>query len=127
MRYLVPALAILIACNQTRERTDTANYEVISEKCFVLRAHASNADSLVNLQRDSVTAFLETHGFKMKKVEKDSLMFRRQNGLEVDIVLPRPQDAWESNTVVVFDPQKNPLFVNLRKGTAQLKGYVGAQ
>jgi hypothetical protein len=127
MRYLLLSLAVLAACNPVREKTDTSNYEVISEKCFVLRENHSTADSLVNAGRDSMVRFLQQHNFQAKYVQKDSLMFRRANSLQVEIVLPAPQDAWESNTIIVFDPQKNPLFVNLRKGTSQVQQYISGQ
>ena len=127
MRYLLFSLALLAACNPVREKTDTTNYEVISDKCFVLREQHATADSLVNASRDSMIRYLQQHDFQARYVKKDSLMFRRANALQVEIVLPAPQDAWESNTIIVFDPQKNPLFVNLRKGTSQVQQYVGGQ
>lgn len=127
MRYLIIAAAMVaISCNQTRERTDTSNYQVIEEKCFVLRQHPMQ-DSVVNKAKDSIVQYLEGHGFTAKFVEKDSLMFRRANGMQVEIILPTAQSAWESNAIIVFDPQKNPLFVNLHKGTAQVQQYAAGQ
>lgn len=124
MRYLYMAAALLaFSCNQTRERTDTTDYQVIEEKSYVLRQHPK-ADSAVSIAKDSIVQFLEGQGFARKFIEKDSLMFRRANGLQVEIVLPAAQDAWESNAIIVFDPQKNPLFVNLHKGTAQVRQYA---
>ena len=127
MRYLLLSLAVLAACNPVREKTDTSNYETISEKCFVLREKHSTADSAVNASRDSMIRFLQQNNFQARYVQKDSLMFRRANALQVEIVLPTPQDVWESNTIIVFDPQKNPLFVNLHKGTSQLRQYISGQ
>ncbi|WP_343700524.1 hypothetical protein [Chitinophaga sp.] len=127
MRYLLLSLAMLAACNPTREKTDTSHYEVISEKCFVLREKHSTADSAVNAGRDSIIRYLQQNNFPARYVQKDSLMFRRANAMQVEIVLPPPQDAWESNTIIVFDPQKNPLFVNLRKGTSQIQQYISGQ
>lgn len=124
MRYLFLSLAVLAACNPTRERTDTANYDVITEKCYVLREHPDKTDSLVNVSRDSMISFLEQHDFHARYLEKDSIVFRRANGQEVEFALPQPTDAWESNAIIVFDPLKNPLFINLHKGTAQVKQYV---
>ncbi len=124
MRYLLLAFAILTACNPTRERTDTSHYDLISEKCFVLREKPVSTDSAVNTGRDSIIRFLQQHDFQARYIQKDSLLFRRKNGLQVEIVLPTPQDAWESNTIIVFDPAKNPLFVNLHKGTAQVLQYI---
>lgn len=124
MRYLYIAAALLVfSCNQTRERTDTSNFQVIEEKSYVLRRHPVQ-DSAVSIAKDSIVQFLEGQGFARKFIEKDSLMFRRANGLQVEIVLPAAQSAWESNAIIVFDPQKNPLFVNLHKGTAQVRQYV---
>jgi hypothetical protein len=124
MRYLIMAAAVLaISCNQTRERTDTSNYQVIEEKCYVMRQHPMQ-DSTVNIVKDSIVQFLNGQGFTAKFIEKDSLMFRRANGLQVEIVLPTAQNAWESNAIIVFDPQKNPLFVNLHKGSAQVRQYA---
>ncbi|WP_341842123.1 hypothetical protein [Chitinophaga caseinilytica] len=127
MRYLIMAAALLaIACNPVRERTDTSNYQVIGEKCYVLRQQPMQ-DSAVKIAKDSIVQFLEGKGFAAKFIEKDSLMFRRANGLQVEIVLPTAQNAWESNAIIVFDPQKNPFFVNLHKGTAQVQQYVAGQ
>ncbi len=126
MRYIVLMLALLsaAACNPVRDKTDTTNYDVISEKCFVLREHPIRTDSAVNANRDSIVRFLEANRYKARYITKDSLLFRRDNGLQVEIVLPPPTDAWESGTIVVFDPMKNPLFVNLHKGPSQVKQYV---
>lgn len=127
MRYLFLTLVVLAACNPTREQTDTRNFDVISEKCFVLREHPDVTDSAVNVMRDSVVQYLKGQNFPVRYMKKDSLMFRRANGLQVDLALLPPQDAWESNTIIVFDPAKNPLFVNLHKGTAQVKEYINKQ
>lgn len=124
MRYLFLSLAVLIACNPTRERTDTSNYDVITEKCYVLREHPDRTDSLVNARRDSMVRFLEQHGFPKRYMKKDSMLFRRTNGQEVEVSLLPPADAWESNAIIVFDPIKNPWFINLRKGTGQVEDYV---
>ncbi|MRG46544.1 hypothetical protein GFS24_15585 [Chitinophaga sp. SYP-B3965] len=124
MRYFILTLAVLAACNPTREKTDTTNYDVISEKCFVMREHPTVTDSLVNASRELLVQYLKEQQFPVRYIKKDSLMFRRTNGLQVDLVLPTPQDAWESNTIIVFDPAKNPLFVNLHKGTAQVEQYI---
>lgn len=124
MRYFLLTLAVLTACNPTREKTDTTNYDVISEKCFVMREHPIVTDSLVNASRELLVQYLKEQQYPVRYIKKDSLMFRRQNGLQVDLVLPTPQDAWESNTIIVFDPAKNPLFVNLHKGTAQVEQYI---
>ncbi|RPD38420.1 hypothetical protein [Chitinophaga barathri] len=129
MRYNILTLALLAAaaCNPVREKTDTTNYDVIKEKCFVLREHPIRADSTVNARRDSIVSFLEANNYTARYIRKDSLMFRRENGLQVEIVLPAPADAWESGTIIVFDPQKNPLFVNLHKGTSQVKQYISGK
>ncbi|MBO9152916.1 hypothetical protein ACFOTA_11915 [Chitinophaga sp. GCM10012297] len=129
MRNIVLMMALLsaAACNPVREKTDTTHYDVISEKCFVLREHPIRTDSAVNANRDSIVSFLEANHYTARYIRKDSLMFRRENGLQVEIVLPAPADAWESGTIIVFDPQKNPLFVNLHKGTSQVKQYVSGQ
>lgn len=127
MRYSIIAAALLaVACNEVRERTDTTNYQVIEEKCYVLRQHPMR-DSAVQITHDSIVQFLEGKGFAAKFIEKDSLMFRRANGQQVEIVLPTAQNAWESNAIIVFDPLKNPFFVNLHKGTAQVRQYVAGQ
>ncbi|MGN7719635.1 hypothetical protein [Chitinophaga sp. 22620] len=129
MRYIIFTLALLAAasCNPVREKTDTTNYDVIDAKCYVLREHPIRTDSAANASRDSIVSFLEANDYKARYIRKDSLMFRRANGLQVEIVLPAPADAWESGTIIVFDPQKNPLFVNLHKGTSQVKQYVSGQ
>lgn len=124
MRYFILTLAVLAACNPTREKTDTTNYDVISEKCFVMREHPIVTDSLVNASRELLVQYLKEQQFPVRYIKKDSLVFRRTNGLQVDLALPTPTDAWESNTIIVFDPAKNPLFVNLHKGTAQVEQYI---
>lgn len=125
MRYIYMAAALLaFSCNQVREQTDTTNYQVIGEKCYVLRQHPLQ-DSAVSIAKDSIVQYLNGRGFTARFIEKDSLMFQRANGQQVAIILPTAQNAWESNAIIVFDPQKNPLFVNLHKGTAQVRQYAG--
>lgn len=125
MRYLILSLAVMAAaCNPVREKANTTNYDVISEKCFVLREHPVKTDSLVNANRDSLVQFLKAQQYEVRFIRKDSLLFRKENGQEVEIVLPSPKDAWESNTIIVFDPAKSPFFVNLRKGTGQVQQYL---
>lgn len=124
MRYLFLILVVLAACNPTREQTDTSNYDVISEKCFVMREHPNVTDSTVNASREQLVKLLKENDFPVRYIIKDSVVFRRKNGLQVELKLPTPQDAWESNTIIVFDPAKNPLFVNLHKGTAQVEKYI---
>lgn len=122
----------LFACNNAaREQTkDRSAYDVITEKCYVYREFKPAADPLTDsvLQlRKNLTEYLGQKGFQAHMATKDSLLFRRSNGQEVMIELPRPQDIWEQSTIIVFDPQKNPLFINLRKGTAQLDQYLQAK
>jgi hypothetical protein len=124
MRYLFLILVVLAACNPTREQTDTTNYDVISEKCYVIREHPNVTDSTVNASREQLVKLLKENDFPVRYIVKDSVVFRRKNGLQVELKLPPPQDAWESNTIIVFDPAKNPLFVNLHKGTAQVEKYI---
>ncbi|RFS23528.1 hypothetical protein DVR12_10975 [Chitinophaga silvatica] len=122
----------LFACNSgTRETTkDRSAYDVINEKCYVYRefkpAPGPLTDSVLQL-RKNLMEYLDQHQFKGHLAKKDSLLFQRLNGQEVIIELPAPQDIWEQNTIIVFDPQKNPLFVNLHKGTAQLDQYLQAK
>jgi hypothetical protein len=75
-------------------------------------------------KQQELISYLEQHQFTRHVAAKDSLLFRRSNGQEVIIELPVPQDAWEAQTLIVFDPQKNPLFVNLHKGTEQIDEYI---
>ncbi|MEV4882505.1 hypothetical protein SAMN05660461_4372 [Chitinophaga ginsengisegetis] len=124
---------LLFACNPTRndERTtDRSAYDVITEKCYVYREFkpASNplTDSVLQLRKE-LTDYLDQHQYKRHMAGNDSLLFRRENGQEVIIELPTPQDIWEQSTIIVFDPQKNPLFVNLHKDTTQLEHYIQAK
>ncbi|MCW3462551.1 hypothetical protein [Chitinophaga nivalis] len=124
---------LLFACNPTRndgQHTDKSAYEVISEKCYVYRefkpAPGPLMDSVLQLRKEMMD-YLDQHQFKAHIAGKDSLLFHRANGQEVLIELPTPQDAWELNTIIVFDPQKNPLFINLHKGTSQVTQYIQAQ
>ncbi|HVI46312.1 MAG TPA: hypothetical protein VM802_15660 [Chitinophaga sp.] len=124
--------AALFACNPTRNdhQVDKSAYDVITGKCYVYREFKPAAsplmDSVLQL-RKQITDYLDQQQFKAHIAGKDSLLFRRANGLEVMIELPAPQDAWEANTIIVFDPQKNPLFINLHKGTSQIEQYIKAK
>ena len=127
---LLTIAVLLFACNPTRNEersTDRSAYDVISEKCYVYRefkpAASPLTDSVLAL-RKQLTDYLDQHQFKGHIAGKDSLLFHRANGQEVIIELPTPQDIWEQSTIIVFDPLKNPLFVNLHKGTAQLEQYI---
>jgi hypothetical protein len=124
---------LLFACNHSRNderNTDKSAYEVISEKCYVYRefkpAPGALTDTVLQRRRE-LTDFLDRHQYKGHIAGKDSLLFRRTNGLEVLIELPTPQDIWEQSTIIVFDPLKNPLFVNLHKDTTQLEQYIQAK
>lgn len=127
---LLTITVTLFACNHSRNdehTTDKSAYDVISEKSYVYRefkpAASAENDSVLQL-RKQLTDYLDQHQFKGHIAAKDSLLFHRANGQEVIIELPTPQDIWEQSTIIVFDPQKNPLFVNLHKGTAQLDHYI---
>lgn len=127
---LLTIAMLLFACNHTRNEertTDRSAYDVISEKCYIYREFKPAAtplnDSVLAL-RKQLTDYLDQHQYKGHAAGKDSLVFRRTNGQEVIIELPTPQDIWEQSTIIVFDPMKNPLFVNLHKGTAQLEQYI---
>ncbi|MBO9728916.1 MAG: hypothetical protein J7623_09790 [Chitinophaga sp.] len=120
----------LFACNPTRndgQTSDKSAYDVISEKSYVYRefkpASSPLNDSVLQL-RQQLTDYLDRHDFKRHMAGKDSLLFHRANGQEVIIELPTPQDIWEQSTIIVFDPQKNPLFVNLHKDSTQLDHYI---
>lgn len=136
MKKILPLLTmtvVLFACNSARNKeqsTDRSAYDVINEKCYVYRefkpAPGALTDSVLQL-RKQLTDYLDQHQFKAHMAGKDSLLFHRQNGQEVIIELPAPQDIWEQSTIIVFDPVKNPLFVNLHKGTAQIEQYIQAK
>lgn len=129
--FLLSAISLLFACNPTRDnKADTSGYDVITEKVYVYREVKPATgnpltDSILQLKM-AMTQYLQGQGFRAHIAGKDSLLFRRSNGQEVIIELPRPQDAWEANTIIVFDPVKNPLFVNLRRGTSQVQQYISA-
>lgn len=121
---LLLTACLLFSCNQSREGKERAAYDIITEKCYVIRdVKPISGDTL--LQRKQVIMdYLERHGFTKHIAAKDSLLFHRTNAQEVMIELPAPQDAWETNTIIVFDPAKNPLFVNLHKDTTQVEHYI---
>lgn len=130
---LLAVTVLLFACNHSRDgehSVDKSAYDVITEKCYVYRefkpAAGALTDSVLQL-RKQLTDYLDQHQYKAHMAAKDSLLFRRENGQEVMIELPSPQDVWEQSTIIVFDPLKNPLFVNLHKGTAQLVQYIQAK
>ncbi|RBL93365.1 hypothetical protein [Chitinophaga flava] len=123
--------SLLFACNPTREhQVNKDAYDVITEKSYVYREFKPAAsplmDSVLQLRKE-ITDYLDQHGFKAHIAGKDSLLFHRTNGLEVMIEMPAPQDPWSMNTIIVFDPVKNPLFVNLHKGTGQIEQYIKAK
>ncbi|MBC9911093.1 hypothetical protein [Chitinophaga varians] len=129
---ILTASCLLFACNPTRNdaRVNKDAYDVITEKSYVYRefkpAASAEMDSVLRLRKE-ITDYLDQQGFKPHIAGKDSLLFHRVNGLEVMIEMPAPQDAWSMNTIIVFDPVKNPLFVNLHKGTAQVENYIKAK
>ena len=128
MRYLLLSILLFAACKDGRKQQETSSYDVITEKCYVLRqvkpAPGDTTAAAAQQQHQELITYLEQHQFARHVAGKDSLLFRRANGQEVIIELPVPQDSWEAHTLIVFDPQKNPLFVNLRKGTAQIDQYI---
>jgi hypothetical protein len=127
--FILSAATVLFACNQTRNTgIDKSGYDVVTEKSYVVRqikplAGDSLQDVVIKKQQELIS-YLEQNHFTRHIAGKDSLLFRRANGLEVLIELPVPQDAWESHTIIAFDPQKNPLFVNLHKDTTQIANYI---
>ncbi|ASZ10234.1 hypothetical protein KTO58_24580 [Chitinophaga pendula] len=126
---IIAAAIILFACNQSRSKgPDTSAYDVVAEKSYVIRNIKPVAgDSLVDAIRakqQQLIAFLEKHQFVRHVAAKDSLVFRRSNGQEVLIELPVPEDAWSANTIIAFDPAKNPLFINLHKDSTQIEHYL---
>jgi hypothetical protein len=128
MRYLLLFILLFAACKDGRKQQETSSYDVITEKSYVLRqvkpAPGDTTAAAAQQQQQELITYLEQHQFARHVAGKDSLLFRRANGQEVIIELPVPQNSWEAHTLIVFDPQKNPLFVNLRKGTAQIDQYI---
>ncbi|SFD32315.1 hypothetical protein SAMN05518672_1011620 [Chitinophaga sp. CF118] len=120
--------ALLFSCTQSRDSKNRAAYDIITEKCYVIRnVKPVSGDPLVDsvMQRSAaIVNYLERHGFSKHIAAKDSLLFHRTNAQEVVIELPAPQDVWQANTIIVFDPEKNPLFVNLHKDTTQVEHYI---
>jgi hypothetical protein len=129
MRYLLFSILLLAACNgASRNEQNADGYDLITQKCYVLRqikpAAGDTAAAAAQEKQQELIHYLEQHQFTRHVAAKDSLLFRRSNGQEVIIELPAPQDTWEAHTLIVFDPQKNPLFVNLHKGTGQIDQYL---
>jgi len=116
--------ALTFSCNQSRDNTDRGAYDVVTEKSYVIRNVKPAEDSLLLSKRAEMVNYLERHGFGKHIAAKDSLLFHKTNAQEVLIELPVPQDAWEANTIIVFDPAKNPLFINLHKDTTQVEKYL---
>ena len=129
MRYFLLSILLLAACNSGgRNEQNTDSYDLITQKVYVLRqvkpAAGDTTAAAAQQKQQELISYLEQHQFTRHVAAKDSLLFRRSNGQEVIIELPVPQDSWESHTLIVFDPQKNPLFVNLHKGTEQIDEYI---
>lgn len=115
---------LLFSCNQSRDSENRAAYDIITEKSYVIRDITSVSGDSVQERRKVLTDYLERHGFSKHIAAKDSLLFHRTNAQEVMIELPAAQDAWAANVIIVFDPAKNPLFVNLRKDSTQVENYI---
>lgn len=122
-------VATLAACHNNGEvrQHDTSHYDVITEKSYLVRESkpASNpgTDSVAARQQAFMT-YLESKGFKRHLIQKDSILFRRENSLEVEMILTPPTDTWDMHTIIAFDPAKNPFFVNLHRDSSQLVRYV---
>lgn len=127
--FILSAFAFCVSCNQTRTReTDTSNYDVITEKSYVVRnvkpvSGDPKVDSILQ-RKQELTSYLERHGFARHVATKDSIVFRRNNRQEVIIELPTPSSTAEANLIIAFDPMKNPLFINLKKDTTQVEQYI---
>ncbi|HEY0272544.1 MAG TPA: hypothetical protein VGC22_05115 [Chitinophaga sp.] len=119
----------LAACQQRPQPArDTAAYDVITEKSYLVRESkprtgAPETDSVL-AKKEAFTAYLDKQGFKRHLIQQDSLLFRRDNSLEVEMILTPPTDIWERQAIIVFDPAKNPFFVNLHRDSTQLVHYV---
>lgn len=120
---ILVSAALLFSCNQSRDNKDRSAYDVITEKSYVIRDIKSEGDS-ISQRKEALIGYLERHGFAKHIATKDSLLFHRTNAQEVIIELPAPEDAWQANTIIIFDPLKNPLFVNLRKDSTQIERYI---
>jgi hypothetical protein len=108
---------LLFSCNQSRDGNARSAYDIITEKSYVIRESKPVTGDTMLQRKQVIMDYLERHGFTKHIAVKDSLLFRRTNLQEVMIEL-------ESNTIIVFDPAKNPLFVNLRKDTTQVEHYI---
>lgn len=122
-------VATLAACHNNGEvrQHDTSHYDVITEKSYLVReskpAATPETDSVFAKQQAFIT-YLESKGFKRHLIRKDSLLFHRENSLEVEMILTAPTDTWDTHTIIAFDPTKNPFFVNLHRDSSQLVHYV---
>ena len=121
---IILTACLLFSCNQSRDGKERAAYDIITEKSYVIRDVKPIGGDTVLQRKKVMMDYLERHGFTKHIAAKDSLLFHRTNAQEVMIELPAPQDAWETNTIIVFDPVKNPLFVNLHKDTTQVEHYI---
>jgi hypothetical protein len=122
---LISFCFFVLACNTVRENTDTAHYEQIKSTCYLIRMDADDSDTAVNRAREEMIATLSELQIPVHPITNDSIVFIKQTGKPVEIILAKPKNAAESNIVILFDPAKNPVFVNLRKGPSQLTSYFG--
>jgi hypothetical protein len=126
---ILTVAALFFSCNQTRnDGKDISGYEVVTEKSFIQRnakpIHNDSLTAIILQRQEEMGKILERHGFKKHMATKDSLLFRRTNGQEVMIELPAPEDDWQANAIIAFDPAKSPLFINLKKDTTQIINYL---
>lgn len=132
MKYLsLLAIVTLLACNQERKKPSKDGFDIITEKTYVLReaqpAAGDSAEAAYYTKQQEIVALLQQNNFKAHPLTNDSLLFRRENGLEVEIILPRHNEGAGKFSVIAFDPKKNPLFINMNKGTNQVTQYISAK
>ncbi|MCK7558576.1 hypothetical protein MKQ70_27705 [Chitinophaga sedimenti] len=111
MKYLsLLAIVTLLACNRERKKPSKDGFDIITEKTYVLReaqpAAGDSAEAAYYTKQQEIVALLQQNNFKAHPLTNDSLLFRRENGLEVEIILPRHNEGAGKFSVIAFDPKK---------------------
>ena len=129
--FILSLAVFSFSCNQTRtreENNDETKLDVITEKCYVVRegkpvSGDPETDSIL-VRKQQLISYLERHGFVRHVASKEVLQFRRNNRQEVSIDMPEPTTPAATNVIIIFDPMKNPLFLNLKRDTTQVEHYI---
>lgn len=120
---LVTGLLLTGSCQNSKK---ASLYELIKERCYIMKsevAPAAGTDSIGTIVAAIRLYLEEEKKIPLRIVHKDSLLFQKADGTELEFVLPPATDEWEQYRILLFDPQKNPAIIDLRRGKQQVDRY----